>query len=281
MVLKRIIFPCSVIILWLLIAQSCMRFRISDSKAAASFKKVGLQLKTGVFRIGGRDLHYVMTGNDTLPTLMLIHGTPGSWTAFENYLKDSALLRVYKVVSIDRPGFGYSGFGKALNLEEQSSLLVSLADSLHDGLPVFLAGHSLGGPLVVKMAAERPDMFKAIMLISASVDPALEPKEEWRKFMDIIPFRFLLPGAFRPSNRELLYFKTDILTMSKDLSKIRGAVHIIHGAKDSWVPVGNAGFAKKNLTHASAVHELIIPDGNHFIPWTYQKLVVQEMAGMR
>lgn len=278
--LKRVIFPCSVIILWLVISQSCMRFRISDSKAEASFKKVGLPLKTGVFRIEGRDLHYVMTGSDDQPTLMLIHGTPGSWTAFEDYLKDSTLLRFYRIVSIDRPGFGHSGFGNALKLGEQSSLLLRLADSLQNSRPLYLAGHSLGGPLVVKMAAERPEMFEGIMLISASVDPALEPKEQWRKFMDIIPFRFLLPGAFRPSNRELLYFKTDILSMSEDLRKIRAAVHIIHGAKDSWVPVGNAGFAKKNLVKASYVNEIIIPDGNHFIPWTYQKLIVQEMSVM-
>jgi len=39
------------------------------------------------------------------------------------------------------------------------------------------------------------------------------------------------------------------------------------------VPPANIAYDKKMLTHAPAIHELIFPDANHFIPWTrYQPI---------
>src|SRR4051812_3092391 len=98
---------------WLFITQSCMRYRISDANGQREFRKAELNLKTATLHTDNVPIHYVQTGNDTLPTLLFIHGSPGSWTAFKPYLKDTALLKRYRLVAIDRPGFGYSHFGRA------------------------------------------------------------------------------------------------------------------------------------------------------------------------
>ena len=103
---------------WIVMAQSCMKFRISDSKAKEEFAQKGLQASFNYTDADETGLHYVKTGADTLPTIFFVHGSPGSWDAFKIYLMDTALLQHFRLISVDRPGFGYSSFGTAFNLEE-------------------------------------------------------------------------------------------------------------------------------------------------------------------
>jgi hypothetical protein len=128
---------------WIIFAQSCMMFRTSDSLAAEDFRQKSIPFRAVYDTIQRHTIHYVISGSDTLPTLVFIHGSPGSWNAFENYLKDSALLQHYRMISIDRPGFGYSEFGKALNLKMQCTLLTAVIKKIENGKSLVLIGHSL------------------------------------------------------------------------------------------------------------------------------------------
>ena len=93
-----------ILLLWLVMAQSCMKMRISDDKAKQQFLQEGVQLQTPVKNINGFRLHYAQTGSDTLPTLLFVHGTPGSWDAFAAYLRNKELMQHYRLISIDRRG---------------------------------------------------------------------------------------------------------------------------------------------------------------------------------
>ena len=42
--------------------------------------------------------------------------------SFSEYMKDSMLLKKFRMVSVDRPGFGYSDYGQAQHLDVQSRL---------------------------------------------------------------------------------------------------------------------------------------------------------------
>lgn len=147
---------------WLLLAQSCMSFRKSDADEKAEFAKDKVELMTATLTVEGRHIHYALTGNDSLPTIFFIHGSPGSWTAFEDYMKDSLLLTKFRMVSIDRPGFGYSDYGQPQHLDVQSFWISQLFPLLANNKPMFLAGHSLGGPMVIKLAADNPKYFQAL-----------------------------------------------------------------------------------------------------------------------
>jgi pimeloyl-ACP methyl ester carboxylesterase len=264
----------------LLTIQGCLSFRVNDEKEIRRFAKKGINLFPGTYRVNGLPVHYVRTGLDTLPTIIFVHGTPGSWTAFRDYLSDPALLFHFRLISIDRPGFGDSDYGNAYRLSEQSALLGPLFAEIDNGKPVLLAGHSLGGPLVVKMAADYPHLVDGIMLISASVDPALEPKEEWRKAFATTPLQSLMPGAFQQSNAELYIFKREIEELRDDFPRVRADVSIVHGDRDTWVPPGNAAYARDNLVHARSVLTLIIPRGTHFIPGTHRQEIVRELIAL-
>jgi pimeloyl-ACP methyl ester carboxylesterase len=252
---------------WMVFAQSCFKMRISDGEEKQIFAKDGAPLHTQTIVADGFKLHFAKTGNDSFPTLLFIHGSPGSWEAFSVYMQDKDLLAKFRMVSIDRPGFGYSQFGDAKDLTEQSVIISQLLKYIQNNKPVYVIGHSLGGPLAVKLVADNPGSFKGLVLLAASVDPSEEAPEKWRGFLLNSSFQYLLLGAFRPSNAEIWYFKKDLKPLASQFASIKCNVWILHGDKDSFVPVGNAMYAKKMLVNAKSVHVYILKGAPHFIPW--------------
>ena len=257
-----------ILCLWLLLAQGCMTMREGDAEAKKKFEQSGVKLTTATILVDGKHLHYALTGKDSLPTLFFVHGTPGSWDAFERYLKDSLLLAHFRMVSIDRPGFGHSDYGTPEHLSRQSVLISPLFKLLDNHKPMFIAGHSLGGPMVVKLAADNPSTFSGLVIISGSIDPDEEKPERWRPWLFKTPLTYFVPGAMRQSNEELWYLKKDLVDLKPDFSKIVCPVYFIHGAKDEWVPPGNVDYGKRLLIHSQHIEEKLIPGANHFIPWT-------------
>lgn len=257
-----------ILVIWIILAPGCMTFRTPDSEMKAKFSEGGVELVTGVKTINNRSIHYAQTGSDSMPTLLFIHGTPGSWDAFSGYMQNSELLKHYRMISIDRPGFGYSDFGKPLHLAEQSVLLNGAVNELRNGKPIYLVGHSLGGPMIVLMAADNPAYYNGLVLISGSVDALEEKPEKWRPLLFKTPLNYLVPGAFKPSNQELWYLKKDLVDLKSKFTKVISPVYFIHGSKDTWVPPGNVKYAKALLINAPKIDELYFADGNHFIPWT-------------
>lgn len=268
------------LVVWVIFAPSCMTFRKTDKEMKERFSAKGIALQTATVQEGGEPLHYAQTGSNDLPTLLFVHGTPGSWDAFANYLEDSLLRTQYRMISIDRPGFGYSNFGKAVNLERQSAIMSPLIQRLKNGKPFFLVGHSLGGPMVIKLAADNPGLFQGIVVLAGSIDPAEEKPEKWRPWLFKTPLNLLVPGAFKPSNEELWYLKTDLVKLKSDFEKIRIPVYFVHGEKDTWVPPGNVAYGQSLLKNAPEVGILMLPEANHFIPWTRFKEIRNVLISM-
>ena len=254
-----------------------MTFRTTDAIAKQRFSSRGVELYTNTISVSEHRIHYAKTGKDDLPTLLFIHGTPGSWDAFSMYMQDSILLSRYRMISVDRPGFGYSNFGKVYNLSRQAQILNEWVKKFDNGKPVYLVGHSLGGPMIIKMTADDPELYKGLVIISGSLDPKEEKPERWRLLYKT-PFNFLVPGAFKPSNEELWYLKKDLIDLKKDFAKISIPVYFIHGSKDTWVPPGNVAYGKQLLVNAPQVGEMMLDGGNHFVPWTRYKEIRDVLA---
>lgn len=264
-----LIFLC----LWTIMAQSCMKFRISDETATQKFTDAGVELKLQRLKVNSRTLHYAKTGNDSLPTIVFVHGSPGAWDAFEAFMRDKILLQKYRMISVDRPGFGYSDFGDAMHLQDQSMIINALFEKEKNGKPVYLVGHSLGGPLIIQMAVDRPGYFDALVVLAGSIDPDQENPERWRPLLMNNPLKFLVPGAMRPSNDELWYLKKDLKILAPLMDQVKTRVYIVHGTKDILVPYANLHFGVKALKNATKLDTLTIPGANHFIPWSHFQTV--------
>ena len=104
------------------------------------------------------------------------------------------------MISIDRPGFGYSDFGKPLHLADQTTLINGAVNKLRNGKNTYLVGHSLGGPLIVLMASRNPGYYNGLVLISGSVDALEKKPEKWRPVLFKTPLNYLY-RRFRPIGR--------------------------------------------------------------------------------
>jgi pimeloyl-ACP methyl ester carboxylesterase len=267
--MKKFFLAFAALLLTALFLSRCVisKMRWSDSKAERVFKNNNVPLQIFDTLINNRHIHYVVTGNNDLPTLVFIHGSPGSWFHYMKFMRDTELRKKFRIVCIDRPGFGYSDYGKAMHLQEQCQLILPILQKLKTGKPMYLCGHSYGGPVVAKLAADAPDLFKTVVIVAGALDPAQEKKEAWRHIMEQPPMYWFLPGAFQASNTELLYLKEDLKPLANDLIKIKTSILFVHGDKDTWVPIENVAYGKKMMSNASAVNIDTIYGADHQIPW--------------
>jgi 2-succinyl-6-hydroxy-2,4-cyclohexadiene-1-carboxylate synthase len=114
-------------------------------------------------------LHHVVDGSSAGPTagrVVLVHGftqTSGSWRAVGERLAEAR-----EVVRVDLPGHGGSG-GVRVGFGEAAAMLGEAG-----GAGAYV-GYSLGGRLCLRLALDRPELVRALVLIGASpgiADPA-------------------------------------------------------------------------------------------------------------
>ena len=266
---------------YLLFCQSCMRMRMSPKKTTAYFSKSNTSFTDASFKVSEiHQIHYIETGDSNKPTLLFLHGSPGSWDAYKKYVSDIDLQKKYRLIAIDRPGFGYSNFGEAEDLETQANLLLPFIQSKNNNKTITLIGHSMGGPVALKLAIKNPKLFKNLVILSGAIDPKAENPEEWRPVLMSKPIKYLIPGAFRPSNEELWWLKKDLIAMKPQLYKITSNVVIIHGTEDSLVPFSNVVFMEKELINAKKIEAIPIEKADHFIPWTHYEIIKKSLLNL-
>lgn len=252
---------------------SCMQFRMSSTEIDKYFSERNLEGTQHSYRVGSRLVNYVHIGNENLPLVLLIHGSPGSLSAFIHFLADTVLLKRVQLVSVDRPGFGSSNFGYAEpSLGKQANLLRPILEKYKKDQPVILVGHSLGGPVIARMAMDFPKLVDGLVMVAPSIDPNLEPKEWFRGPLALPFLKWILPRSIRASNDEIWNLKPELQSMLPMWSKIEAKTIVIQGGVDTLVPPGNADFAKKMITNAP-VEVVLKKDMNHFVPWNNPQLI--------
>lgn len=265
---------------YLIFCSSCMMMRMDYKETKAFFQQSKTSYLDSIITIDDSKIHYIQTGNSNAPTLFFVHGSPGSWDAYKEYLKDTLLLKKFRMIAVDRPGFGYSNFGVSRNLFEQARTLNQFVKKIKNGKNIYLVGHSYGGPVIVKMAVDRPKTYKELVILAGAIDPNAEKPENWRAFFKAKPLRYIVPGALRPANDELWWLKEDLKIMKPTLSKITSEVVVFHGTKDPLVPFSNAAFIEKEFTNAKSMQVIPIKDANHFIPWEHFETIRDKLFNL-
>lgn len=232
------------------------------------------------YTIGQQQIQYTHIGDKSLPLIFFVHGSPGSSSAYLNYLKDKRLLQKAQLIAVDRPGFGNSNFGQTeISLDRQAKSFLPLLEKYSTGKTI-LVGHSFGGPVIAKMAMDFPDLVEGLVIVAGSIDPSLEPNEWWRKPLNWPIIRWFLPDALRVCNQEILPLEGELRKMMPFWEKIIAPVTVIQGEKDNLVPKGNADFAKKMLVNSKSVQIDIVEGGNHFILWSLQDRIVNAILDL-
>ena len=215
-------------------------------------------------------LSVLQSGDPQGPRVILVHGTPGSATGWTDYVINPP--PGMEVLALDRPGFGDSGpEGAVPGLAEQAAAVFALLPN--DGRKVVLLGHSLGGPIVARVAAEHPGRVTALVLLAASLDPAQEAIHPMQYVGAWSPVRSLLPRAIRNANAELMALEPELQALALLLPRITAKVVIVHGTLDDLVPVANVPFMQARLTGARCVKTVLLEGRNHFLPWNSEDVV--------
>jgi pimeloyl-ACP methyl ester carboxylesterase len=279
---KRLLIWVGLFAFLIIVLHACApTFRMSSSEVKAYFKEKKVAGTQHTYQFGFRDIHYVKSGNESKPLVLFIHGSPGSLSAFIHFLTDTALLPNALLISTDRPGFGYSNFGNGeMSLQTQAAILKPILDEYHADRKIILVGHSLGGPLICRMAMDYPNLVGGLIIVAGSIAPELEPNETWFRAPLATPFlSWLVPGAFRASNEEIYHLKPELEKMIPKWKDITCPVTVIQGMADSLVPNQNADFAEKMLvnSHPSVIR---VAGMDHFVPWSNPELIREAILKM-
>lgn len=254
-----------------LILSAC-EFRIDDSEAKETLESIEVQF--GDLMVDTRNMHYAYLDQQQDSMLVFIHGSPGSWSAFIDFFKADSLLSQFAMISVDRPGFGESGFGIAEpSLGIQAYQINEVLNQFPDKKKI-LIGHSLGGPVVARMAMDYPEAYEGIILVAPSIDPDMEKDEWYRKAINTKVGAFFTPKEFEVSNDEILPLKEELNEMLPMWKQIKIPTIVIQGTDDSLVPQENAAFARQMLPD-SLLEVYMLEDVNHFIPWSHPEEIIK------
>lgn len=229
--------------------------------------------------VGDRKMHYVeISDTDTKPLILFVHGSPGEWSGWAQYLTDAELQQRAHLIAVDRPGFGESGRGKVeRSLIKQCEDIAPLLDKAVPGQRVIVVGHSFGGPVVARLAMDYGSKITDVVILAGSIDPDQEHTKWYQYPADWPVITWMLPDGLVVANREIRALKPELASMLPLWSNITQRVTVIQGDKDDLVPPENADFAERMLKRAASVHIVRIPEMNHFIPWTQYKVVKAEL----
>jgi len=127
----------------------------------------------------GIRMHYVEAG--TGPLVVLLHGFPESWNSWRYQLRALA-EEGYHAVAPDMRGYGQTDRPEALEAYDIFQLtgdIVGLIKAL-DEAPAILVGHDWGALLAPYVALLRPDLIRAVALLSVPFVPRRKMNEsQW------------------------------------------------------------------------------------------------------
>ena len=268
--IKNIFKIIGVIILILLIAFAILFYRIFSPKSDTEILEI-LQTESNhpfvrYTRYKDQSVRtiYMQKKIDTsLPTLVLIHGSPGSALDFKEYLLDADLNEKYNIISYDRIGYGIGSRGVVVSsLEEEVEVLHAVIGHIKTS-NIILAGYSYGGTT----ALASPKKYKKKLLLAAAVRGDLEPMFWLLKLYQWKYTRPLVPKVFQAASEEKLRHITELVNYENrwDLSNTK--IISIHGKLDRVVPYQNSIFLENKLD--PEFFELItLEEGRHDLIWT-------------
>lgn len=124
-------------------------------------------------------VHSQTPASEPVAQLILVHGLEGSSAAgYARSLAHAGLLAGFSVHRFNMRSCGGTEHlsGRTLYHSGQTSDLLAVIRQLHSSAPIFLAGFSLGGNVVLKLAGElgaaAQDLFAGVMAVSTPIDLA-------------------------------------------------------------------------------------------------------------
>jgi pimeloyl-ACP methyl ester carboxylesterase len=235
--------------------------------------------------VGGRRIHFITRGSGE--PLVLVHGLGASWQWWGANIGPLAeCYRVY-VLDLGRRARWLHGQGR-VRPGEAATVLADWMAAV--GLArAHIIGHSLGGHMAIRLAAEHPELVDRLVLVDAAgllhganlwwltaraLGPVPERTREFRRLVLASSLR-TNPLVIFQTARELV--RDDIADL---LTKVAAPTLIVWGGRDPVVPVADAYVLRERIPNARL---LVIPHAGHnpmyYHAGTFNRLVIEFLAG--
>ena len=117
--------------------------------------------------VDGTRLHYLVTGPQGAPPVLMLHGASANLR--EPLTGLGSALADERVIWLDRPGLGHSQRPSGQwNPEREAALIAQFLDAIDAG-PVIVTGHSWGAAISLRLAMDHPGTVDGIVLIGPAI----------------------------------------------------------------------------------------------------------------
>ncbi len=153
---------------------------------------LGLPVLAGTALLDGARIHYTAAGRGP-STIVLIHG----WTCDHTFwdAQTAALKAQYRVLAVDLPGHGRSGAAPDYSMGRFARAVNAVLEK-EKARKAILAGHSMGGAVMLEFARLYPQKVQAIVAVDAFF-----PEPGASKPLEALAARFEGPGAMEARTR--------------------------------------------------------------------------------
>jgi pimeloyl-ACP methyl ester carboxylesterase len=242
------------------------QFRKSDKELKQFYSGNHIPATIGYYETHGRKLRYVSVGDEeTKGTLVFLHGSPGSISFYSGRFRDKEILDKFHIYAVDRPGYGYSGFGHPEpSIQKQSEMVRVAIDSLHHAKhPVIIVGSSYGAAIACRLAMDHPELVDGLVLTGPAIGPGLEKYFWFTNIIESPLIRWFIPRMFRSANTEKVYHKKELEKMLPYWKNIRIPVAYLQGENDEIVDTVNANFARQHLLNVPYLDIQFVKERGH------------------
>lgn len=220
----------------------------------------------------GMTVSYLPAGAADARRVIFIHGSPGHATEWQPFLNDCPSDQ--HRIALDRPGYGDSL--PATPMPSVSRQAEAIASLLEDNC--IIVGYSFGGLVALQLALDHPATVAGLVLIGCPADPELEHVHPLQKLAANAFISKLLPQNLNTSNFELMELRSDMTDIAARLSELKARTTILQGLQDTLVPPSNAQFLVKHLRNTACPRLVLLPDGDHYLPWTHRDTISQAIS---
>ncbi|WP_196894123.1 alpha/beta fold hydrolase [Aureivirga marina] len=282
--MKRIVFKTLKVILVIFIISiiglliAFYRFSTPkpDKKIKEDFKELGVKPKIEYrtfkdFKV--REIYIKSTSEEkNVPTVVFVHGTPGSATDFTKYLTDSTLRSNVNMLAYDRVGFGMSSAGETQNsIAFDVSLLEELVKDLNPKNTI-LVGYSYGGPIVLATK----EKFKDIVLLAPAVHADVEPMPAILNVYKWEGTRWMVPKIWKSAAIEKMSHKDELRKYDSLWVEQKSPITVMQGKGDRIVPYENTLYLEGKFPKEQ-ISIITLGNAGHSLIWSRFNEIKQEL----
>ena len=251
-----------------------MEERDHFSNLKIPFEQKGLSVKAHYYKRQNEDVYFVQIGNENLPVLLLIHGSPGDWTAWKDLILSTNLTDHYQLIIPDRPAY-QSSTVKGGKLSSQSKALTGLVQQ--HCKPCIVAGHSYGGALALQIAIDHKEQIAAVVSLSGTIAAPYQSPQWYNYLGDQWWVQKFLSKSMQASNREMMFLSSDLTALEANLKELDLPIYLLQGGEDVLVNPRSPFYLLDLLNSVQVEYN---SQWDHFVIWTEKQAVVDLLTGI-